>query len=239
VRPDAADIVRQPAHRGGCRRGGTATPRLPAAPAAPGGRRGDRGWSRTRPLSPRLGAHRPTGTDTGHPRAGFLVVSGRAGDRLAYVARSCLTPRRSGLWTHTRARHRSRRGTSGSGLDEIAAPYRDRVVSDLTRPCGAGTQGRWGGGRPHWPNHHCLSHRGGLRCHRAVDAVFFYFGSGCRFNARAACRVRRLGCDCCSAVDPGRPFDAPGRGAGSAAGCDRGNPRSYVRGVADRIRGNG
>ena len=30
-----------------------------------------------------LGADRPTGTDTGRPRAGFLVVSGRVGDRLA------------------------------------------------------------------------------------------------------------------------------------------------------------
>ncbi len=44
-RPDAADIVREPAHRGGCRRAGSAAPRLPAAAAAPGGGGGDRGWS--------------------------------------------------------------------------------------------------------------------------------------------------------------------------------------------------
>jgi hypothetical protein len=65
VRPDNADIVRQPAHRGGCRRADPAAPWLPAPAPAPGGRGGDRCWSRARPISPRLGAHRPTGPDTG------------------------------------------------------------------------------------------------------------------------------------------------------------------------------
>jgi hypothetical protein len=146
VQPDAADIVRQPAHCGGCRGAGPAAPWLHAAAAAPGGRGGDRGRSGARPRCPRLGAHRPTDTDTGHPRAGFLVVLGRARDRLAYAARSCLAPRRSWLRAHTRARHSGRRGTWRSGLDHVAAPDRDRVVSDLPRTCGAGTQGRWGGG---------------------------------------------------------------------------------------------
>lgn len=73
VRPDAADIVRQPAHRGGCRRADPAAPWLPAPAPAPGGRGGDRCWSRARPISPRLGAHRPTGPDTGHPWLAFLL----------------------------------------------------------------------------------------------------------------------------------------------------------------------
>ena len=48
--------------------------------------------------------------------------------------------------------------------------------------------------------------------------LFFYLRSGCRFNARAARHVRRPGCDCWPAADPGWPFDAPGHGAGAAAG---------------------
>jgi hypothetical protein len=172
VRPDNADIVRQPAHRGGCRRADPAAPWLPAPAPARGGRGGDRCWSRARPISPRLGAHRPTGPDTGHPWAGLLVVSGRAGDRLAYAARSRLTPRRSGLSAHTRAWRSGRRRTWGSGLDQVAAPRRYRVVSDLARTCGTGTQRRRAGGRPRRPNHHRLGYRGGLRCHRVVDAVF-------------------------------------------------------------------
>jgi len=118
----------------------------------------ERSWSRARPLSPRLGAHRPTGKDTGHPWAGLLVVFGRAGDRLAYVARSCFTSRPSGLWAHTRAGHSGRRWAWGSGLDEVAAPRRDRVVSDFARTCGAGTQRRREGGGLHWANHHRLGY---------------------------------------------------------------------------------